>query len=365
MESSASELASFLLAPTANHSSRDKKTKKALKNASRDQQPIITGAPSNAEAKKSKKNSKPKGDLFEKKPSIFFDKSDADFFDNIFGAPEESAEKPAVRITGVAFQDNSRKAQDKSRKVKDKNKKVQDKSKQVTDNKRHASDNSKEVQDNSKQVQDNNKPARNPELKAGQKPEPNAGHEPEKQIRKRFSQKIVVPEQEVSLKRSAETKKSKRSAKKKEELAPLYPEPRGRAKTPSQALEPFLEQKKAESLLLHRRKNDIKYELIHLEKSLLESVTPEEEIDEEVFTMFRDYLQKAIFEDYYKRDYDAFGKKDVNGDFAMILSKKFELLSLNQKIASAAKKLDAVIESEKSANSTRSKRVRGSAASRE
>lgn len=83
---------------------------------------------------------------------------------------------------------------------------------------------------------------------------------------------------------------------------------------------------------LLQKKNEIKQDLIFLETTLLEVTEPEEEIDDELLTMFRDYLQQAIFLDHYKRDYEVFMNKDRNGDLAMILSKKFELLSVQQKI---------------------------------
>lgn len=88
---------------------------------------------------------------------------------------------------------------------------------------------------------------------------------------------------------------------------------------------------------LLQKKNEIKQDLIFLEETLLQVTEPEEEIDDELLTMFRDYLQQAIFLDHYKRDYEVFMDKDRNGDLAMILSKKFELLSIQQKIKSFEK----------------------------
>ncbi|OBA25781.1 hypothetical protein HANVADRAFT_102294 [Hanseniaspora valbyensis NRRL Y-1626] len=96
----------------------------------------------------------------------------------------------------------------------------------------------------------------------------------------------------------------------------------------------------AEFEILLQRKNQIKKDMFDLEESLLSAIEPEDELDDDVLTMFRDYLQQAIFIEHYKRDFDEFSKNDINGDFAMILSKKFELLSVKQKISNFEKQMN-------------------------
>ena len=294
METSASELTSFLLDNASINSTKTlKKNKKKINQRSKKKADIVKEVISETYTTTLIKPDEPvekhlKQHKIKAKKNLFVDRNDEEFFNSMF----ENSDTPESN-EDIKLKDNNSKKNKKNKKSKKlDNKKESENKKSAINSKQNGSENKKPI--------NIIKPSEN-------------------------GKKEIFIEQPI-----VETEQTVKSETTEPEIKPLST--------------------KAEFEILLQRKNQIKKDMFDLEESLLSAIEPEDELDDEVLTMFRDYLQQAIFIDHYKRDFDEFSENDINGDFAMILSKKFELLSVKQKISNFEKQMkrDQNLKSKKS-----------------
>lgn len=286
METSASELTSFLLDNVSINSTESlKKNKKKVNQRSKKKTDIVKEVISDTYTTTLIKPDEPvekhlKQNKIKAKKNLFVDRNDEEFFNSMF----ENSDTPEP-IEEIKLKDSN-----------SKNNKKNKKSKKL--------DNKKESENNKSTIKSKQNGSENRKSTIKIKPSENG-------------KKEVSIEQPIV--KNKQTVKSESPETIKLETKPLST--------------------KAEFEMLLQRKNQIKKDMFDLEESLLSAIEPEDELDDEVLTMFRDYLQQAIFIENYKSDFDEFSKNDLNGDFAMILSKKFELLSVKQKISNFEKQM--------------------------
>ncbi|XBW36728.1 hypothetical protein QEN19_002305 [Hanseniaspora menglaensis] len=350
MEDLASDLTSFLLSGNKN---QEKSSHKRIKNRTHtSKKPKSVSTESNGKTNENLKernvdiSKKNKNESFEKKKFVFVDKADEDFFSSMF---EKNVRVSAHRSEDISEENKainkgiSKKKMGKNKEISNIDKKESKKSNQSDKVLLSRTFTEPEVSEPRRRRSKEN---RQPSAEAEEFVEPeNAGPRKRSKENRRQStaNKFPEPENAALRRRSKEKGKKEASLESAELIKPNHKNGLKQKrnldsmKASNEILKNKSNKARLESLL--QEKNQIKTDLVAFEKSLFYAVECEEEFDNVVFTMFRNYIQEALFVDYYKRDYDAFQGKDTNGELAMVLSKKFELLSVKQKIHSLEKEM--------------------------